>query len=123
MKTLRDNVTAYLATRRAMGFKVEGLSKLLLNFVAFCEARGATRVQSDLALEWATARIKVDVTDALVARRMDAVRIFARFQYALDPATEIPAETIGSRRYRPKEPHVFSEAEILALLVVCLSFS
>lgn len=116
MSTLRENVTDYLATRRAMGFKVEGLSKLLLSFVAFCEARGATRVQNDLAVEWATARIKVPVNDALLARRMDAVRIFARHQHALDPATQIPPEAICSRRYRPREPNVFSEAEVLALL-------
>ena len=116
MSTLRENVTGYLATRRAMGFKVEGLSKLLLSFTAFCEARGATRVQNDLAAEWATARIKVPVNDALSARRMDAVRIFARYQHALDPATQIPGEAICSRRYRPREPNVFSEAEVIALL-------
>ena len=116
MSMLRENVADYLATRRAMGFKVEGLSKLLLSFVAFCEARGATRVQSDLAVQWATAAIKVPVNDALFARRMDAVRIFARYQHALDPATQIPAESICNRRYQPKEPNVFSEAEVLALL-------
>ena len=44
------------------------------------------------------------------------MRIFARYQYALDPATQIPAEATRSRRYRPKEPNVFSEAEIRALL-------
>ncbi|MEV0288892.1 tyrosine-type recombinase/integrase [Kribbella sp. NPDC050820] len=116
MSTLRENVTDYLAMRRAMGFKVEGLGKLLLSFVAFCEVRGATRVRTDLAVEWATSTIKVHVNDALFARRMDAVRIFARYQHALDPATEIPPEGICNRRYRPKEPNVFSEAEILALL-------
>jgi integrase/recombinase XerD len=116
MNTLRENVTDYLGMRRAMGFKVDGLSKLLLNFVAFWEARGATRVRNDLAVQWATARIKIPVSDALFARRMDAVRIFARYQYALDPATEVPAEAICLRRYRPKEPNVFSQAEIRALL-------
>jgi integrase/recombinase XerD len=123
MNTLRANVTDYLATRRAMGFKVDGLGKLLLNFVAFCEARGATRVHNDLAVQWATARIKVPVSDALFARRMDAVRIFARYQHALDPATEIPAETLGGRRYRPKEPNMFSEKEILALLAAADTLS
>lgn len=123
MSTLRENVTGYLATRRAMGFKVEGLGKLLLSFVAFCEARGATRVQNDLAVEWATATIKVPVNDALFARRMDAVRIFARHQQALDPATQIPPETICSRRYRPREPNVFSEAEVLALLAAADTLS
>lgn len=116
MNTLRENVTDYLATRRTMGFKVEGLSKLLLSFVAFCEERGATRVQNDLAVQWATARIKVPVSEALIARRMDAVRTFARYQYALDPATQIPAESTRNRRYRPKEPNVFSQNKIGAML-------
>ncbi len=116
MSTLRASVNDYLAMRRAMGFKVEGLSKLLGNFVAFCEARGATRVQNDLAVEWATTTIKVPVSDALFARRMDAVRIFARYQQALDPATQVPPERIRNRRYQPKEPNVFTEAEVRALM-------
>ncbi len=117
MSTLRENVTDYLATRRAMGFKVEGLSKLLRSFVAFSEARGATRVRNDLAVEWATARIKVPVHDALFARRMDAVRIFARHQHALDPATQIPPEAISNRRrYQAREPNVFTPGQVLALL-------
>jgi site-specific recombinase XerD len=123
MNTLLENVIDYLATRRAMGFKVEGLRKLLLSFVAFCEERGATRVQNDLAVQWATARIKVPVSDALVARRLDAVRIFARYQHALDPTTQIPAEEIRPRRYRPKEPNVFSQTEILALLAAADTLS
>lgn len=123
MSALREDVADYLATRRAMGFKVAGLSKLLLSFVAFCEARGAARVQNDLAVEWATATIKVPVNDALFARRMDAVRIFARHQHALDPATQIPAEAICSRRYRSREPNVFSQAEVLALLAAAGTLS
>ncbi len=123
MSTLREDVTGYLATRRAMGFKVEGLSKLLLSFVTFCEACGAIRVQNDLAVQWASMTIKVPVTDALFARRMDAVRLFARYQHALDPATQIPPEGIGNRRYRPKEPNVFSEAEVLALVAAADTLS
>jgi len=123
MSTLRENVTDYLAMRRAMGFKVEGLNKLLLSFVGFCEARGANRVQNDLAVEWATARIKVPVSDALFARRMDAVRIFARYQHALDPATQIPPEATRNRRYRPKEPNVFTEDEVRVLLAAADTLS
>jgi integrase len=81
MSTLRNDVTDYLATRRAMGFKVEGLRKLLLNFVTFCEAHGGARhCQNDLAVQWATTPIQVPVTDALIARRMDAVRVFTEAQ-------------------------------------------
>lgn len=117
MSTLREDVTDYLGMRRVMGFKVEGLSKLLLSFVSFCESRGALlHVRNDLALEWATTMINVPVTDALIARRMDAVRVFARYQHALDPATQVPTEAVCNRRYQPQEPNVFTEDEVLALL-------
>ncbi|MDN5724001.1 MAG: tyrosine-type recombinase/integrase [Corynebacterium sp.] len=123
MSTLREDVADYLATRRAMGFKVEGLSKLLTNFVTFCEARGAVRVQNEIAVEWAATPIKVPVTDALFARRMDAVRIFARFQHALDPDTQIPPERICRRRYQPREPNVFDQTQIVALLAAADTLS
>ena len=116
MSTLRQDVEDYLAIRRTMGFKVEGLAKLLRNFVAFCEARGAVRVQDEIALEWASTPIKAPVSDALFARRMDAVRVFARFQHVLDPATQVPPERIRRQRYQPKEPNVYDEAQVVALL-------
>lgn len=123
MSALRESVADYLTVRRAMGFKAEGLSKLLASFVAFCEERGATHVHSDLAVQWATSTVRAPVNDALFARRMDAVRIFARYQHALDPVTEIPPDGICNRRYRPKEPNVFSDSEILALLRACDTLS
>lgn len=113
MNTLREQVTDYLDTRRAMGFKVEGLRKLLFNFVTFCEARGADQVRTDLAVQWATTPIRIAVTDALMARRLDAVRVFARHQHALDPDTQIPPEGIGHRRYQPKAPNVFTQEQVL----------
>ncbi len=123
MTTLREQVTDYLATRRVMGFKVEGLRKLLLNFVAFCEKRHVDHVRIDLAVEWATTPIKIPVTDALIARRLDAVRVFARHQHALDPDTQIPPEGIGQRRYQPKEPNVFTEEQVMALVAAADSLS
>ena len=121
MKTLRESVSDYLMMRRSMGYKVEGLTKLLTSFVAHCEARGVQRVQKQIALEWATTKMRIEVTDGLIARRMDAVRIFAKHQHALDPATEIPDETVCHRRYRPKAPNVFTEAQISSLVVAALS--
>ncbi|MEV4902743.1 tyrosine-type recombinase/integrase [Citricoccus sp. NPDC055426] len=123
MNTLRQNVDDYLTMRRTMGFKAEGLTKLLRRFVTFCEVRGVDRVQDDIALEWATLPVKVPVSDALFARRMDAVRLFARHQHALDPATQVPPETVCNRRYRPREPHVFSDAEVLVLLTAADTLS
>lgn len=116
MSTLRENVADYLLMRQTMGFKLEGLSKLLASFAGFCEARGVDRVRTDIALDWATSVMKVPVSDGLFARRMDAVRIFARHQHALDPATQIPPEGICGRRYQAQEPNVFSQAQVVALL-------
>ena len=51
---------------------------------------------------------RVSGNEVYQARRLDAVRIFARHLQALDPATEIPPEDVLSRRYRRIEPYVFS---------------
>lgn len=115
MSTLRESVESYLLMRRAMGFKVEGLAKLLISFAKYCHDRGIDHVRTDIAVQWATSQIKVPVNDALFARRMDAVKIFAKHQRALDPATEIPSEGICNRRYQPREPNVFTPAQVVAL--------
>ena len=54
MSTLRLAVADYLATRHTMGFKVEGLTKLLASFVSFCEAHAENRVENDIAIQWAS---------------------------------------------------------------------
>ena len=54
---------------------------------------------------------------------MDAVRIFAKHQHALDPATQIPPETAARRRYQPREPNVFTPAQITALMAATAMLS
>ena len=54
MSGLRRAVDEYLSVRRAVGFRLVQAERLLLDFVAFAEAEGATRVTTDLALRWAT---------------------------------------------------------------------
>jgi integrase/recombinase XerD len=116
MSALREAVNDYITMRRGLGFKLESLAKLLRSFVAFCEDRSVDHVTNDIALEWATLRIKVVGNEALYARRLDAVRIFARHQHALDPATEIPPDDVLGRRYRSHPPRLFTDAEMVALL-------
>ncbi|MFF0284334.1 tyrosine-type recombinase/integrase [Rhodococcus aetherivorans] len=123
MTTLRENVADYLVMRRAMGFKAEALAKLLISFVRFCEARGVDHVTNDIALQWATSQITVPVHDGLFARRMDAVRLFARHRQTLDPTTQVPPETVCNRRYRPREPHIYNDAEVRALLAATETLS
>src|SRR5690625_122183 len=123
MSTLRHSVADYLQMRQTMGFKAEGLSTLLGRFVSFCAARGVDRVRDDVLLQWATAVIKGPGHDALFARRMAAGRLFDQHQHALGPASQIPPETAARRRYQPREPNVFTPAQITALMAATAMLS
>jgi integrase/recombinase XerD len=102
--------------RRALGFKLTAQGHHLMSFVRFCEARGADCVTAELALEWATRTARDSVDEVYQARRLDAVRIFARHMKALDPATEIPPDDVLSRRYGRMPPYLYSPEEVSALM-------
>ncbi len=53
MSTLRDMLQDYLATRRALGFKLRTDGTGLLSFVAFMEQTHVEYISTDLALAWA----------------------------------------------------------------------
>ena len=116
MSALRARAEDYLAMRRALGFRLTTQGRHLLSFVRFCEERGADRVTTDLAIEWATRTSRGSDDEVYQARRLDVVRIFARHLRALDPATEVPPEDVLSRRYRRIPPYLYSPREIAALM-------
>jgi integrase len=113
MSGLRARAEEYLAMRRALGFRLVSQGPRLMSFVRFCEQRGEARVTAGLAVEWATATSGDEVNQA---RRLDVVRIFARHLQALDPATEVPADDVLSRRYRRIPPYLYSPEEVSALV-------
>ena len=118
MSGLRARAEEYLAMRRALGFKLTTQGSHLMSFVSFCEDRGVLdRVTAELAIEWATRPApRGRGSEVYQARRLDTVRIFARHLHALDPASEVPAEDVLSRRYWRVQPYLYSEEEIIALM-------
>jgi integrase/recombinase XerD len=103
-----------MAIRRSLGFKLTSEYRLLNDFAAFMHAAGASTVTIELALRWATT--PTGVGHAYLAQRMRAVRGFARYLHGIDPATEIPPlELLPACRHRPT-PHIYSEAQIAALM-------
>jgi len=111
-------VEDYLAMRRNLGFDVERLRWLLRDFARFIgriEHRGPITV--DLATRWALSSRSPD--PARAERRLWAVRQFARHLAAFDPATEIPPAGLFGRIARRNQPHIYSDAEITALLQEC----
>jgi hypothetical protein len=87
MTSLRQAIQDYLSLRRSLGFKLRCTGALLLKFAAFAEARGTEYVTISLALEWATLPPQKPAT---WADRMKAVRVFAKYQHAIDARTEVP---------------------------------
>jgi len=117
MTGLRSAAEEYLSVRRAVGFKLARSEGLLLGFVTFAEAEGATRVSTDLALRWAT--LPAQASPGWWNSRLSVVRCFARHLNAIDVSTEVPPLDALPRvpgSTRRAEPYLYSPAEIVALM-------
>ena len=117
MTGLRFALERYLSMRQGLGYKYRDQAQELSDFVSFMEARKATTITTKLALAWATLPPRSEVSSA---RRLTAVRGFARHVASIDPKTEVPPNGIFPQRRRPK-PYVYSDAEIDALLAAALA--
>jgi integrase len=111
-------VDEYLALRRDLGFKLDDMRRWLEDFGRFADRTGHRGpITIDLAVRWALSSPSKDPSCA--ARRISAIRQFARHRVAFDPATEIPPAGLLGRIPRRKPPHIYSDAEISALLREC----
>ena len=114
MSTLAEHAKNYLTVRRALGFKLVGEGQLLAEFVACADAAGQCTITTQFALEWA--RRPASGSPNYLSRRLRAVRGFARYLHALDPACEIPPlELLPASKYRPA-PYLYRDQEIIALM-------
>ena len=114
MSALAEHVQNYLQVRRALGFKLVGEEQLLREFVTFADAAGQHSITIGLAVKWA--RLPSSGSPNYLSRRLRAVRGFARYLQALDPACEVPPlELLPASKYRPT-PYLYGDREILALM-------
>lgn len=108
-------VEEYLAVRRGLGFALETPAWLLRDFARYADAVGHQGpLTTELAVRWALCSRSSDPAQAV--RRLSAVRQFARYRALLDPATEVPPPGLLGRLPRRKQPHIYSDAELAALL-------
>lgn len=99
MSELRDLMDSYLATRRALGFKLVAPGKTLDAFVGWMEETGESTIRRDLAMAWVS-----QFTRRTVSERLNHIRQFAGHVAWFDPATEVPlvdGNLYGSHRARP----------------------
>lgn len=112
---LRAAIAGHLAERRARGYRLEGREQLLGAFLDSMEARGETRITVPAAVAFATAAS--GTARAWHAQRLAAVRSFAGYVHALDPAAAdpVPAGLIPGRIPR-RVPYLYSGEETARLM-------
>lgn len=115
MTTIREHAEQYLAMRRALGFKLTTFGGRLLGFVTYLETHQLTVITTEAALAWATGTPR-SADEVTWSRRLMIARIFARHMAVLDPATEIPPADVVPHHYRRVTPHLYTDAELTALL-------
>ena len=113
MSTLAEHAQNYLTVRRALGFKLVGEGRCCASS-SRSPTGGQRTITTEFALEWA--RRPHSASRNYLSRRLRAVRSFARYLHALDPACEIPPlELLPPSKYRPA-PYLYRDEEIVALM-------
>jgi integrase len=108
-------VREYLEYRRQFGFRLDNAGQLLMRFAEYADRSGHRGpVTTELAVRWA--RLPRAGSAVYRARRLDLVRGFARYRAVFDPRTEIPPRGLLGPAYRRVTPHIYTEAEVSALL-------
>ena len=120
MTPMRERAEEYLAMRRALGHRLDGQGRLLLDFAGQMDRAGQTRLTTRDALEWACS-----TSGGLVTRRqrLSVIRCFARHLAALDPACEVPPPGLLKATARRPAPYLYSPQEIAALITAAGTLS
>lgn len=115
---MTSRVQDYLSQRRALGYKLYREGRQLLNFARYADQiRHRSPLTTALALRWATLPQAAD--PAYHARRLNIVRVFARHQAVLEPATQVPPRHALGPAFRRKAPHLFTARQLHQLLQRC----
>jgi integrase len=114
VNTLHQILDDYLATRRAMGYKLQHADRRLLEFIELVLAQGSSYITTALALQWATK--PAGAAPKYWAKRLGMVRQFALYARAFDPRTEVPPHHLIPYSSRRPTPYIYSKQDIERLL-------
>ena len=109
---LNQDVQAYLAVRRVMGFGMKWSGNLLRGFAAFSEAAGQHHICSETAIKWAGSTPSVRTR----ARRLGLVIRLARYLRAEDQRHEVPPPVFGSEDRPRRTPYIYSKEDVQRLV-------
>ena len=114
MSSLHEILDDYLATRHAMGYKLQHADRRLLEFVESVLAQGGSSITTKLALQWATK--PAGASPRWWATRLGMVRQFALYAQSFDPRTEVPPHHLLPSPSRRLTPYIYSKEDIARLL-------
>lgn len=109
---MKEDIDAYLALRRAVGFRLAVDEYLLRAYSRFASGRDETHVRAQTAMEWAA----LGPSPQQRERRLRVVARFARHVRAEDARHEVPPVHVFGRLFERRLPHVYSQEEIRQLL-------
>jgi len=110
---MKQALDSYLAVRRAAGFQLKKVERLLGSFVQFCSEQEKTHICAQTAIEWASQGSTV----AQRVLRIQTVVHFAVYLRAEDPRHEIPPhDFFGSYHCRRRTPFIFQREDINQLV-------
>lgn len=115
MTELRSALADYLALRNNLGHVLADAARVLPRFVTWMEQSGQGTVSTAAAMEWSQLPV-AGPGSVIWAHRMTAVRGFARYLSAIDPATEVPPIGLLPQRQRWQPPFIYTPADLAALL-------
>lgn len=113
--TMTARVKSYLDARRALGYKLHTEGGMLLNFARYADrTKHQGPMTSAFALRWATLPHRCE--PLYWARRLEVVRVFAKYLAAFEPATEIPPRHVLGPAHKRRRPHFYTNDQILTLM-------
>ncbi|MGH3225446.1 MAG: tyrosine-type recombinase/integrase [Streptosporangiaceae bacterium] len=111
-RALAGHLDDYLTLRRALGCKLIRVERYLRQFLGYLGERQQDTLTVEAAADWVHQPRHGSDAPAL---GMEAVRGFAAFLHAHDPAHEIPPPGLFPRRRLRAVPYLYSPADVAAL--------
>lgn len=119
MTTMQHRVESFNEYKRGLGYAWRTEGFLLRSFAKHADRHAPGRpITVALALDWA---IAPQTTRLYHAKRLDAVRTFAKHEAARDPKTEIPPPRLLGPSYSRTTPYIYSRTEVSTLVSTATS--
>ena len=115
MQTHAEN---YLSERRRLGYGLRTTGYSVLSFARYIDTLNSQEpLTVEIMADWARQDQGNTGNPSTWARRLKNLRSFCRYLKQFEPRTEVPDDSIFGRIGQRLAPHIYSEQEIIDLLV------